>query len=48
MAQEVKDPKIVSPRMRVRSLASVGGFRIWCCPKLRCGSQMWLGCGVVV
>ena len=25
----------------VRSLASLGGLRMWCCCELWCGSQMW-------
>ena len=35
-------------RMRVRSLASLSGSRIWCCPELWCRSQTWLASGVAV
>ena len=35
-------------RLRVRSLASLGGLRIWCCRELWCRSQMPLGSCVAV
>ena len=35
-------------RFRVRSLASLGGLRIWRCRELRCRSQPQLGSGVAV
>ena len=35
-------------RLRVQSLASLGGLRIQCCPEVRCRSQMWLGSGIAV
>ena len=35
-------------RLRVRSLASLSGLRIWCCHELRCRLQTWLGSGVAV
>ena len=41
VAQWVKNP-IVSARIQVRSLASLGGLRTWHCCKLRRRSQMWL------
>ena len=46
MAQRVKDPDVVSVRMRVRSLASLGGLSIQCYRKLQCKWQMWLGSSV--
>ena len=45
MAQQ-KQTQLVSMRMRVGSLASLSGLRIWCCHKLWCRSQTWLGSGV--
>ena len=39
---------IVSVRVWVLSLASLSGLRIWCCHKLQCRSQMWLGSGIAV
>ena len=48
-AQRVKDPMLlVSPRIRVLPLASLSGLRIWCCHKLLCSSQRWLGSSVAV
>ena len=44
-----KQSWLVSVRMWVRSLASLSGLRIRCCPELWCGSQTHLcccGCGV--
>ena len=35
-------------RTWVRSLASIGGLRIWHCGELGCGSQIRLGSGVAV
>ena len=35
-------------RVRVPSLASLHGLRIWCCHGLWCRSQAWLGSGVVM
>ena len=40
--------QLVSMRMRVRSLASLSGLKIWHCHKLRCMSQTWLGSGFAV
>ena len=34
-------------RLRVRSLSSLSGLRIWCCRELWCRAQMCLGAGVV-
>ena len=34
--------------LRVRTLASLSGLRIWCCHKLWCRLQMWLGSGIAV
>ena len=28
--------------------ALLSGLRVWCCHKLRCRSQMWLGSGISV
>ena len=33
--------KLVSMRMRFWSLASLSGWRIWCCQELWCRSQKW-------
>ena len=41
-------PDIVSVRMCVQSLAALSGFRVRCCHKLQCRSQMWLESGVAV
>ena len=38
----------VSTRMRVRSLALLSGFRIWCCCELWCRSQTRLGSSIAV
>ena len=38
----------MSLRMRVWSLASLGGLRIWCCHELWCSSQMQLGSHIAV
>ena len=35
-------------RMRVQSLVSLSGLRIWRCHELWCRSQTWLGSWVVV
>ena len=35
-------------RLRVQSLASLRGLRIWCCCELWCTSQMRLGSGIAV
>ena len=35
-------------RIWVQSLAPLSGLRIWCCHKIQCISQMWLGSGVAV
>ena len=43
-----KETQLVSMRMWVRSLASLGGLRIWCCQDLWCRSQMWLGFHIAV
>ena len=43
MAQQVKNP-----RMQVQSLASLSGFKIWCCHKLWCRSQMRFRYGMAV
>ena len=40
--------RLVSRRMRVRSLASLSGLKIRHCRKLQWRSQMQLGCGVAV
>ena len=40
--------QLMSMRMRVWSLASLGGLRNWCCCKLRCRSQTRLGSGIAV
>ena len=37
-----------SMRMQVRSLASISGSGIQCCPELWYSSQTWLGSGVAV
>ena len=47
MVPWVKNPSSIR-RMWVPSLASLIGLRIWCCWKLRCRLQMWLGSGVAV
>ena len=39
---------LVSMRMWVRSLAQLGGLRIWRCHELQCGSQMQHRSGVAV
>ena len=39
---------VVSMRMRVRSLASLSGLRVWRCHELCCRLQMWLGSGFAV
>ena len=41
MAQQ-KQTCLTSVRMRVRSLASLRGLKIWCCCELWCRSQMRL------
>ena len=38
-----KQIQLVSMRMRVQSLASLSGLRIWHCCELWCGLQTWLG-----
>ena len=40
--------QLVSMRMRVRSLASLSGLRVWRCCELWCRSQIELGSRVVV
>ena len=45
MAQQ-KQIRLRTRRLRVRSLASLSGLRIWRCPELWCRSQMQLGSGV--
>ena len=42
------EPRLVSMRMWVRSLASFSGLRIQCCRELCCWLQMWLRSGVAV
>ena len=37
-----KQIQLATMRLRVRSLASLSGFRIWCCRELWCRSQMQL------
>ena len=39
---------LISMRMQVQSLASLGGLRTQCCHDLWCGSQTKLGCGIAV
>ena len=39
--------RLASMRMRVQSLASLSGLRIWHCHELWYRSQMWLGSGVL-
>ena len=41
-------PRLVSMRMRVQSLASLSGLRIWSCRELQRRSQMQLRSGVAV
>ena len=43
-----QEPDIKSVGMQVRSLALLGGFRIWCCHEWWCRSQTWIGSGVDV
>ena len=40
--------RLVSMRLRVRSLASLSGLGIWCCRELWCRSKTWLGSHVAV
>ena len=40
--------QLVSMRMKVQSLASLGGLRIWCCHELWCRSKMWLRCRIAL
>ena len=40
--------QLVSMRMRVRSLALLGGLGIWHCHELWCRLQMWLQSGIAV
>ena len=40
--------RLATMRLRVQSLASIGGLKIWCCHELWCRSQTWLGSGVAV
>ena len=43
MAQQVKDPSVVSVRMWIQSLASFSGLRILHCYRLQHRSQMQFG-----
>ena len=43
-----KQIQLGTMRLRVRSLASLSGLRIWCCHELWCKSQMWLRSGIAV
>ena len=47
MAQR-KQIQLVSKRIRVQSLASLSGLRIWRCQELWCKLQTWLRSGVAV
>ena len=40
--------RLESMRMKVQSLASLSGLRIWHCHELWCRLQMWLGSCVAV
>ena len=48
VAQQVKEPSVISVRMQVQSLASLSGLGIQCCHKLWHRLQMWLGSSVVM
>ena len=43
-----KQIELGTMRLRVQSLASLSGLRIWCCHELWCRSQMRLRSGVAV
>ena len=43
-----KQTELVSMRMRVQSLTSLSGLRIWCCHELWCRLQMQIGSHVAV
>ena len=47
VAQQKRIP-LGTVRLRVRSLASLPGIRIWRCRELWCRSQTWLGSLVAV
>ena len=47
MAQR-KQIQLGTPRVQVRSLASLSGLRFRCYCELWCGLQMWLRSGVTV
>ena len=47
MAQ-LKRIQLGTMRLRVRSLASLSGLRIWLCHVLWCRSQTWLGSRIAV
>ena len=47
MAQQ-KRIQLGTMRLRVRSLASLSGIRIQCCPELWCRSQTRLGSAIAV
>ena len=47
MAQQ-KPMQLGTMRLQVRSLAFLGGLRIWHCLELWCRSKMWLRSGIAV
>ena len=40
--------RLETMRLRVRSLASLSGLRLWCCRELWCRSKIWLRSGMAV
>ena len=48
MVEQQKRIRLGTMRLWVRSLALLGGLRIWHCRELWCGSWTWLGSRVAV
>ena len=48
MVAQQKRIQLGTMRLRVQSLVSLSGLRIWCCRELWRSSQMWLGSGIAV
>ena len=47
VVQGVKNPTSIQEDV-VRSLTLLSGLRTWCCHKLQCRSQTWLGSHIAV